>query len=291
MTYLPSAAPPAPPRLLCQPDRGPARLGGQGAAADPGCVSTRSRHEPFETVRHSSGRCSTGWSSRSSIRTVYGDRGSWYRREATIRRPSRGWCSRSARARLVEQAGVEMPVQAGDHVIFPASAGAWVEVDEERLLVCRVGELLGVLEPLAERRDLGTPPPRGRGRRRSRRRSSDGRVSITPVIVRRAGHGGPAQFCDGSAGMRAISEYWPPLRARTSLHSVPGPPGKARPAAAARRSTSPPPSRTRAGPPPSPNNPRKPAPGGPSPQARRDRRPPTRGRRRRPRSRQRPRDW
>jgi chaperonin GroES len=47
-----------------------------------------------------------------------------------------------------EQAGVEMPVQPGDHVVFPASAGVWVEVDEERLLVCRVGELLGVLEEL-----------------------------------------------------------------------------------------------------------------------------------------------
>ena len=31
-----------------------------------------------------------------------------------------------------------MPVRPGDHVVFPASAGAWVEVDEERLLVCRV---------------------------------------------------------------------------------------------------------------------------------------------------------
>jgi len=41
--------------------------------------------------------------------------------------------------------GVKMPVGPGDHVVFPASAGAWVEVDEERLLVCRVGELLGVL--------------------------------------------------------------------------------------------------------------------------------------------------
>jgi chaperonin GroES len=42
--------------------------------------------------------------------------------------------------------GVEMPVSAGDHVVFPAAAGTWVEVEEERLLVCRVGELLGVLE-------------------------------------------------------------------------------------------------------------------------------------------------
>jgi chaperonin GroES len=47
-----------------------------------------------------------------------------------------------------EGAGVDMPVKPGDHVVFPASAGAWVEVDEERLLVCRVGELLGVLEEI-----------------------------------------------------------------------------------------------------------------------------------------------
>jgi chaperonin GroES len=30
--------------------------------------------------------------------------------------------------------------------VFPGSAGAWIEVDEERLLVCRITELLGVLE-------------------------------------------------------------------------------------------------------------------------------------------------
>ncbi|MGI8632891.1 MAG: co-chaperone GroES [Solirubrobacterales bacterium] len=42
--------------------------------------------------------------------------------------------------------GMTMPVKPGDHVVFPASAGVWVEVEEERLLVCRVGELLGVLE-------------------------------------------------------------------------------------------------------------------------------------------------
>ena len=48
-----------------------------------------------------------------------------------------------------EQAGVEMPVGPGDHVVFPASAGVWVEVDEERLLVCRVDELLGILESLS----------------------------------------------------------------------------------------------------------------------------------------------
>jgi chaperonin GroES len=47
-------------------------------------------------------------------------------------------------------AGVQMPVRPGDHVVFPASAGAWVEVDEERLLVCRVTELLGILERAGE---------------------------------------------------------------------------------------------------------------------------------------------
>ncbi|MDP9378065.1 MAG: co-chaperone GroES family protein [Actinomycetota bacterium] len=45
-----------------------------------------------------------------------------------------------------EAAGVQMPVRPGDHVVFPASAGVWVEVEQERLLVCRVTELLGVLE-------------------------------------------------------------------------------------------------------------------------------------------------
>ena len=43
-----------------------------------------------------------------------------------------------------------MPVRPGDHVVFPAIAGSWVEVDEERLLVCRVTELLGVLETVEE---------------------------------------------------------------------------------------------------------------------------------------------
>lgn len=45
-----------------------------------------------------------------------------------------------------ETAGVRMPVRPGDHVVFPADAGAWIDVDDERLLVCRVTELLGVLE-------------------------------------------------------------------------------------------------------------------------------------------------
>ena len=54
-----------------------------------------------------------------------------------------------------ESAGVKMPVRSGDHVVFPATAGVWVEVDEERLLVCRVTELLGVLEEAAEDRGPG----------------------------------------------------------------------------------------------------------------------------------------
>ena len=46
--------------------------------------------------------------------------------------------------------GIKMPVAPGDHVVFPGSAGVWVEIDEERLLVCRVGQLLGVLEEVQE---------------------------------------------------------------------------------------------------------------------------------------------
>lgn len=49
--------------------------------------------------------------------------------------------------------GVTMPVAPGDHVVFPAAAGTWIEVDEERLLVCRVTDLLGVLE----RMEHGSP--------------------------------------------------------------------------------------------------------------------------------------
>ena len=49
-----------------------------------------------------------------------------------------------------DHVGVKMPVKPGDHVVFPAAAGAWVEIDEERLLVCRIGELLGVLEELGD---------------------------------------------------------------------------------------------------------------------------------------------
>ena len=40
----------------------------------------------------------------------------------------------------------KMPVRPGDHVGFPRSAGVWVEIEDERLLVCRVREILGVIE-------------------------------------------------------------------------------------------------------------------------------------------------
>ena len=46
----------------------------------------------------------------------------------------------------------KMPVAPGDHVLFPRSAGVWVEVEDERLLVCRVREILGVIESGLRRR-------------------------------------------------------------------------------------------------------------------------------------------
>lgn len=48
-----------------------------------------------------------------------------------------------------ESAGVEMPVKPGDHVVFPWSAGSYVEVDEEKLLLLRVGQLFGKLTEAA----------------------------------------------------------------------------------------------------------------------------------------------
>lgn len=44
-----------------------------------------------------------------------------------------------------ESVGVEMPVSVGDEVMFPRNAGLWIEVEDEQLLVLRVGELLGVV--------------------------------------------------------------------------------------------------------------------------------------------------
>ena len=46
----------------------------------------------------------------------------------------------------------KMPVAPGDHVLFPRSAGVWVDVEDERLLVCRVREILGVIESGSRRR-------------------------------------------------------------------------------------------------------------------------------------------
>ena len=56
-----------------------------------------------------------------------------------------------------------MPVAPGDHVVFPASAGVWVEVEEERLLVCTVSEVLGVLEEIGRLPLLRGQGPAGRG--------------------------------------------------------------------------------------------------------------------------------
>ena len=60
--------------------------------------------------------------------------------------------------------GIKMPVAPGDHVVFPASAGVWVDIEEERLLVCRVGQLLGVLDEVAEPGEprRGSDPSTGR---------------------------------------------------------------------------------------------------------------------------------
>ena len=65
--------------------------------------------------------------------------------------PSTGSCWRSVGRRLVGVGwGQDAGARPGDHVVFPGPAGVWVEVDEERLLVCRVTELLGVLEEVEE---------------------------------------------------------------------------------------------------------------------------------------------
>lgn len=45
-----------------------------------------------------------------------------------------------------QHVGFEMPVRPGDKVMFPWQVGTYVEVEEEKLLVLRVGMLLGVVE-------------------------------------------------------------------------------------------------------------------------------------------------
>jgi chaperonin GroES len=141
------AQPPGPTRLCQLACSGSER---RGAVAGPdilSSVSTRSHHEPLETVRHQL----RPLFDRVVVKELDQDR---VRRSGLVVPP--GSHDPPPQQGIVlavgpgldwwEQAGVEMPVEPGDHVVFPASAGAWVEVDEERLLVCRVGELLGVLE-------------------------------------------------------------------------------------------------------------------------------------------------
>ena len=67
----------------------------------------------------------------------------------------------------------KMPVKPGDHVVFPRSAGVWVEIEDERLLVCRVREILGVIE--TDGRLGGRGDPAG----------DDGGVLADPVEQRR----------------------------------------------------------------------------------------------------------
>src|SRR5919201_3390329 len=115
-----------------------------------GRVDARSQHEPLETVRHQL----RPMFDRVVIKELDQDR---MRRSGLVVPP--GTDDPPPQHGIVlavgpgldwwEQAGVEMPIQPGDHVVFPASAGVWIEVDEERLLVCRVVELLGVLETAA----------------------------------------------------------------------------------------------------------------------------------------------
>ena len=110
-------------------------------------MSTRSHHEPLETVRHQL----RPLFDRIVIKELEPER----MRQSGLVVPA-GSNEPPPQQGIVlaigqgvdwwEQAGVAMPVKPGDHVVFPASAGVWVEVDEERLLVCRVGEILGVLD-------------------------------------------------------------------------------------------------------------------------------------------------
>ena len=102
-------------------------------------------------MRHTFARSSIASSSRSSSPTGSASRACSCRPGRTSPPPQHGIVlAVGPGLDWWEQAGIRMPVKPGDHVVFPASAGAWVEVDEERLLVCRVGELLGVLETEAE---------------------------------------------------------------------------------------------------------------------------------------------
>src|SRR3954465_4625841 len=52
-------------------------------------------------------------------------------------------------------ADFKMPVKPGDHVVFPRSAGGWVEIEDERLPVCRVREILGGMQTATQSFLLG----------------------------------------------------------------------------------------------------------------------------------------
>jgi chaperonin GroES len=120
---------------------------GIGLRAILGPVDARSQHEPLETVRNQL----RPLFDRVVIKELDQDR---MRRSGLVVPP--GTDDPPPQHGIVlavgpgldwwEQAGLAMPVHPGDHVVFPAAAGSWIEVDEERLLVCRVTELLGVLE-------------------------------------------------------------------------------------------------------------------------------------------------
>jgi chaperonin GroES len=104
-------------------------------------MSTRSSREPLETVRHQL----RPLFDQVVVKELDQDR---VRRSGLVVPPGSHDPPPQQGIVLAVGPGVEMPVQPGDHVVFPASAGVWVEVDEERLLVCRVGEILGTLESL-----------------------------------------------------------------------------------------------------------------------------------------------
>src|SRR3954453_3979726 len=102
-----------------------------------------------------------------------------------------------------EQAGIAMPVKPGDHVVFPASAGAWVEVDEERLLVCRVGELLGGLDAIEDPVPSTLPPSR------SPTPSPAPRSTACPTSAR------TPTGCARSSPIPRRARSWPATRAST----------------------------------------------------------------------------
>ena len=98
----------------------------------------------------SSAHSSIASSSRSSSPTASASPACSSPPARTSRRRSTGSSWRSARAWTGGRApGSGCRSSAATTSCSRASAGAWVEVDEERLLVCRVGELLGVLDETA----------------------------------------------------------------------------------------------------------------------------------------------